>query len=221
MYGYATYDLVLRKATGSELFRYDLESFTWDIVKTYSRPPGPRSIHYSCIYLDELYIFYGLMPEYSYEYDSIFKFNFKTGNWTAVGVNTSHKNFLATSLLISNKFYFIYGRNFKSFMNSVSFIDLNKPGLFPEYLSPNWVSPSSRVYHCSFIVNDNMYIFGGSNGDNSINEKFYNDIWSFSLTSEKWSLVKQLGLIPSERSNFGSIVISGDVFIIFGVLVLR
>jgi hypothetical protein len=216
VYGYATYDLARRVASGTELFRYDLRREFWDIVKTQGLNPGPRSVHYSCIYLEELYIIYGLMPEYSYEYDSIFKFNFRSGNWSFVAKNPGHKGFLSASILIEEKFYFLYGRSFSSYTNAVSFIDLSKPHLLPEYISPNWISPSARVNHCSFIVNENMYIFGGSNGDSSSNKEFYNDMWSFNFNYENWTTIKPFGEVPSERSNFCSVIFSGDVLALFG-----
>ena len=131
-------------------------------------------------------------------------------------INTHHQSFLSAGLQIDNKYYFINGRNISTFFNSISFIDFSKPGLQHEYISSNWLSPTARVSHCSFVVNENMYMFGGYFGNSYDIEIYYNDVWSFSFKYENWTSVKVFGNTPSERSNFGWAIISGDVLVVFG-----
>lgn len=159
---------------------------------------------------------YGAISELSIEFDTIFKFNFETSVWTLAAINTHHQSILSAGLQIDEKYYFIYGRNLSTFFNSISFIDFSKPGLQHEYLSVNWLSPSARVSHCTFVINENMYLFGGYYGDSFNDEVYYNDMWSFSFKYENWSSITVYGNTPSERSNFGWVVISGDVLVVFG-----
>lgn len=216
VYGYANYDYAAGLETGNELYRYDINGKYWEIVETNGIPPGPRNNHYACIFNEEMFIIYGIMPEYTYGYESIVKFNFQTSTWTYVYNNQKYGVFLASSVQISNKLYLISGRTISQYSNSIFYIDLQHPELDPKLVTENWISPSKRVFHCSFVVNLKMFIFGGSDGINSDSEQYYNDMWAFDLESNVWGLVNTLGDSPSARKNFGFCKISGDTITIFG-----
>lgn len=216
VYGYSNYQFAAGLETGNELYRYDLSGEYWEIVETFGMPPGPMINQYYCVYKEEMYIAYGIMPEFTYQHDSIVKFSFKTKTWTYVSNIPNAGTFQAATVLISNKLYLIFGRTKFDYKNSISYINLDHPEAMPTIVSENWISPSKRVFHCSFVVNLNLYIFGGSNGINSDAEEYYNDMWTFNFEDQVWSTVNAFGDMPTARKNFAICKISGEVIAIYG-----
>jgi hypothetical protein len=53
--------------------------------------------------------------------------------------------------------------------------------------------------------------FGGRGGLH----KFYNDTWSFNISTRKWTKLQCTGSIPSPRSGHAAVLV-GDVMYVFG-----
>ena len=211
MYGYSTYDLGKNTETGSELYLYNLTSNLWSVVETKGQSPKPRNTHYAYVYNGEMFVIFGMMPEYLLSYRSLFKFNFESAEWTLVcdldGFRTG-----AASVLIGSKAFFLLGPD----SNSVVSVDLAEkvPGL--DLLSNAWKSPAARLYHASFVTNQKLYVFGGTNKIETSGQEFFNDLWEFDLESESWVSVEVTGSIPSPRSNFAFSQIATEFLFIFG-----
>ena len=86
------------------------------------------------------------------------------------------------------------------------------------------VAPSPRYGHVVCIHGDNMYYFGGDDGDHvksptNYRSHHFNDLWKFDLNAKTWSQVTPTGGTPwpAPRSlHSGGLI--GEEFIIFGGL---
>jgi hypothetical protein len=220
VFGYSFYSLVLGLETGSELFRYDLEGQFWEIVTVNGKAPLMRLYHYSCIYNNEMYILYGIITESTYEHNTVYKFNFATSTWHLLGFGTEKGSIASAKVQDDSVLYLLFGRDSTTVFNSIKKIDLStNPPTF-SVLVNNWLSPSERVYHCSFTINRKIYIFGGSNGAtngaSSEVEVLYNDLWAFDVDQILWTSLNTLGAVPSPRKLFACSKTQGDVLAIFG-----
>ena len=212
VFGYAP----LKEYPHSNLFRFDLWTHEWEVVDVIGQAPEPRIQHYACIYNEEMYIIYGLLYETLSEYDSIFKFNFATKTWIKLSDEPGVRISIAGYVLVGSKFYLFYGRNLQTVTNSVESLDLSYNPPKREIISPDFITPESRIYHCSVVISTYMYSFGGTNGNQDDTETLYNDLWQFDLVNQKWNYVNTIGAIPEKRYDFGCTVTIGDVFAIFG-----
>ena len=220
VFGYSIYNVMLGMETGTELFRYDIDKEIWEIVQVSGYVPAMRLNHLSCIYNEEMYIFYGIITESTYEHNTIYKFTFKTKTWSFVGFGNLKGLISGAKVLQGNFLYLMFGRDSTEVFNSVTKIDLSVQPLEFEVIVENWLAPSERVGHCSFVVNRKMYIFGGSNGaTNGAGtevEVLYNDLWAFDMDLQTWSSINMLGSGPSPRKSFGCSKTQGDVVAVFG-----
>ena len=214
MYGYSSDDFIDGKETGSELYRYDLESQFWEIVQTFGPPPGPRTTHYSCVFNDEMFIIYGMITQYIMPVFTLFKFNFANSYWVAIQQSTplTEVKFSSASIQVDNKLYLISGYT----INSITMIDLSDSGLPSSIISPNYILPSKRLFHCSFIVNQNLYIVGGTDNINLDTQKYLSDMWAFNLETLSWTNISVQGSIPSGRMSASCLKVTGNQIVIFG-----
>lgn len=74
----------------------------------------------------------------------------------------------------------------------------------------NTVRPPLRINHSMVAINDNLYLFGGDSYQNKMN-----DLWSFDIRNEKWTVIKGYGEIPKARSHHAGSSM-GDSMIIWG-----
>ena len=213
MYGYSTYDYRQGRETGSELYRYNLSSYSWEIIKTYGITPGPRNTHFSYVYQDSMFVLYGMKPE-TLEYSlNIVRYDFLNSTWSLVKVsNVFEFRTMSANVKVGSKVYLLYGAG----TNSAVKVDLSLavPGF--EFISVHWETPAARLYHASFVANEYLYIFGGISGLETSNIEYFNDLWEFSFLYQNWTNVNSAGLIPSPRSNFGFVDYGAELLFVFG-----
>ena len=120
VFGYSFYSVALGLEMGSELYRYDLDQEVWEIVNVTGSIPDMRQNHFSCIYNDEMYILYGFITEYTYEHNTIYKFNFESKEWIFVGFGNS-KGLLAASQVQDGQYlYLMFGRDTTEVFNTLT-----------------------------------------------------------------------------------------------------
>ena len=220
IFGYQYSAYLYGLENGSELYRYDLEGEYWEIVNVNGDIPIMRLSHYSAIYNGKMYVLYGIISESLTDFNDVYQFEFENKTWTYLGALTENSFILSAKVQVNNFVYLLYGRSRETVLNSLIKIDLDPNPPTYEYLSVNYLTPSERVYHCSFVINEKMYVFGGSNGvihaaSNEF-EVLYNDLWAYDFNTDLWSSVNAGGEIPSPRRQFGCTKTSGDVFAVFG-----
>ena len=187
LFGYFWY------STSSEnqnnLYAYDLSLQSWRILETGPLRPSARAYHSSFVYNSELYILYGMVVKTSQMLNSVFKFNFPQNSW--INVSAISGDELSYSDMVQNGpiIYSVFGLGASSSYNWVFSLDLSQSQLRKTILTSNWDSPAKRRNHCSFVINDQMLIFGGISEDGS----YLNDIWYFDMTLNLWSYVVATG----------------------------
>jgi leucine-zipper-like transcriptional regulator 1 len=72
-------------------------------------------------------------------------------------------------------------------------------------------APCQRSLHVATVLGDKMYIFGGYDGSNRVN-----DFYEFDITSRKWSLVPSSGTPPSPRDRHTGVVHSTNFYVFAG-----
>ena len=72
-------------------------------------------------------------------------------------------------------------------------------------------TPEPRDSHACVRIGNNMYIFGGSNGENPLN-----DMFAFNLVSKTWNKIDTIGEIPSPREGHSGVALLDRYFFIFG-----
>ncbi len=61
-------------------------------------------------------------------------------------------------------------------------------------LIPNGNAPIERTGHSAVILKDSMYIFGGTDETNKLN-----DLWEYKITENQWKKIEGKGDIPPVR----------------------
>ena len=77
-------------------------------------------------------------------------------------------------------------------------------------ISQDTIFPKQRTYASLVTINEKLYLFGGLSYG-----KVLNDVWSFDLRNEKWTLVSAKGQVPAGRY-FHAARACGDVFVVWG-----
>ena len=73
------------------------------------------------------------------------------------------------------------------------------------------VTPEPRDSHSCAKIKNNMYIFGGSNGDNPIG-----DMYAFNFTSKNWTKIIGKGQVPSAREGHSFVAAFDRYLILYG-----
>jgi hypothetical protein len=97
-----------------------------------------------------------------------------------------------------------------------SLTDLTWKTLEPKNKSPSGFSemilkPQGRRYHCSAIVGNEMFIFGGENAK----DEMLNDLYKLDLQTLKWTNFHSFGQVPEPR-RYSTLVAKGKTLILFG-----
>ena len=216
VFGYSLTYYYKQLDRGNDLYRYDLEGSYWELLYAKGDKPFGRIYHYSCVYNNELYIFFGFNNTSAELYTSIYKYNFAKNTWFLLTENEEENISSGASVQVDNVFYFIFGRNSEGTKNSITGFNLDEKKLSSIIVSNEWVNPIERKNHCSLIIGSKMYIFGGMLQRENYKLSFFNDMWTFNLENKKWSSINTYGEIPGPRSKFGCSKTNSETFAVFG-----
>lgn len=188
----------------------------WEEVEVFGTGPSMRVGHHSAVYKDEMYICFGYFLENLLEYYDCHKFNFENRTWYYLTEFEYGMRAFGSKVQVDNILYILFGRDLLAPYNTILAINLETEIPELSVVSEDWLSPPSRVNHCSFVVNQKMYIFAGSNGLTYDSEELYNDMWAYDFELDKWTSVNALGEIPTARKEMGCSKTIGDAAAIFG-----
>ena len=196
----------------NSLYAYDLKQHLWNIVETGPLRPKYRDFHSSFLYNDELYIAYGYQIEISHGLDTIWKFNLLSSQWILIS-NITGDGLLNSDMVQDGPIVYSFGgRGLLTSNNSLFYFNLSGNGFSKTMLSDNWDTTKRRKNHCSFVVNDNILLFGGL----SDSGEYLNHVWRFDLTQNTWDVIVSTGSTPPARELSGCASSNGDSFYIFG-----
>lgn len=121
--------------------------------------------------------------------------------------------------ILGSKIYVFGGQVEGSFYNDLVAFDLNalqNPANHWEFLIPNTGDqinpnvPAARTNHTIISYNDQLYLFGGTNG-----VQWFNDVWTYDPKVNRWSQLDCIGYIPAPREGHAAALVN-DVMYIFG-----
>ena len=162
-----------------------------------------------------MYIIYGTIVENDTLLYDIWKFNFTTSEWRFV-LNLGDQAYEIASVYIAyaltgSIFYSLFGRNDINVFNSIYCIDFSDENPSVTIIANNQNVPTQRKNHCSFIINDVIFVFAGVSNSGI----YLNDMWRFYLSNSTWIIDISTGDIPSGRELFGCLSF-GNLINIYG-----
>ena len=72
-----------------DLYRFHIETSTWELMEPTGGPPMSRSFYKACKYNGVFYVLYGFVAELAGDVDDIWKYDFAENTWTNWEINRS------------------------------------------------------------------------------------------------------------------------------------
>ena len=154
----------------NDVYEFNFETSSWSHIQTTGRSPSPRDFHTSCVLDGKMYIFGGrgdddATPTDSDSYcDKLFALDLTTKEWTSVEAKgdlpTGRRSH--SMWTYNGKIYMFGGYESKDnthFNDLYSFDPLTSSWT---RLLPDGYSPCPRRRHCSCLVGQRVFIFGGT-----------------------------------------------------------
>jgi leucine-zipper-like transcriptional regulator 1 len=177
---------------------YNINSKSWKSIQTYGDQPKARNGHSATLVDNNLYIIGGWLGSGSSASDEIYELNLLTYTWKKIiledGQSIGACN-MHTADYYKNKIVVFRGGNGRSYLNDLFAIYLGEKK-FTKNLETIGRAPSPRANHGSCLVNNILYIFGGWNGSNRLN-----DFFCINLDTLTWSNISYSKHIKTS-SNF-------------------
>ncbi|KAF0461281.1 cell end marker tea3 [Gigaspora margarita] len=197
---------VNEKAT-NELFVIDINDLNVVPVTTVSGDiPRPRSHHTQITFENKILVFGGGSERFGDKLDdNIYIFDTETKYWTKRSLKGRPPNGLIV-LKLQRK---------RSRLSKFSLNRASTSGSHWNHIISNKNDssiPSCRSGHTACVYKDNIYIFGGSNG-----EKCFNDTWCYDTSNSTWSELSCTGFTPVPRERHGAVRIADIIYIFGGV----
>lgn len=200
---------------------FDTKTLKWSTPAVTGSVPFAKDGHSACVINNKMYIFGGfeyLTDQYSQEVHSLDLITFRWDFVLTKGTPPSHRDFHSATA-VGNRMYIFGGRgDLNSPFNSEE--EIYCPDLFYLDISTNeWVSlctkgdwPEGRRSHSAWLYGDDIYIFGGYNGNV---KDHYNDLYRYSTSLNCWQLLIIGGTAPCKRRR-QACVVHGSKMYLFG-----
>mmetsp|Transcript_14690 Transcript_14690/g.14310 ORF Transcript_14690/g.14310 Transcript_14690/m.14310 type:complete len:320 (+) Transcript_14690:639-1598(+) len=199
----------------NDLHCYDIYKNRWEKLATQGNPPLPRSGAKGIIYKDCLYFFGGYQKKTGDFYKDLFSFDLGRRKWeniSLVGENPSERT--DHSMVLYDGSLYIFG----GYDGKTRFGDLHKCNLKSgtykwRKMEGDGPSPLNRFGHTACIYEHSMFIFGGWNGHDTLD-----DIFQYSFASNYWYEIKRVkGLRPPPRYRHTAITCNSQMIVFGGV----
>ncbi|KIV95771.1 hypothetical protein PV10_03386 [Exophiala mesophila] len=194
-------------------------------IATVSEGPGPRVGHASLLVGNAFIVFGGdtKMDDSDTLDDTLYLLNTSSRQWSRAsppGPKPAGR-YGHTLNILGSKIYIFGGQVEGLFFNDLIAFDLNalqNPANQWEFLIPNTDDsstsaakvPPARTNHTIVSYNDQLYLFGGTNGT-----QWFNDVWTYSPATNSWAQQDCIGYIPAPREGHSAALVN-DVMYIFG-----
>ncbi|OQV06349.1 hypothetical protein CLAIMM_10927 [Cladophialophora immunda] len=195
-------------------------------IATVSEGPGPRVGHASLLVGNAFIVFGGdtKMDDNDVLDDTLYLLNTSSRQWSRAsppGPRPSGR-YGHTFNILGSKIYIFGGQVEGYFFNDLIAFDLNalqNPTNQWEFLlqntgddvvGPTAKVPAARTNHTIISYNDQLFLFGGTNGT-----QWFNDVWTYSPITNVWTQQDCIGYIPAPREGHSAALVN-DVMYIFG-----
>ncbi|KIW70463.1 hypothetical protein PV04_02731 [Phialophora macrospora] len=194
-------------------------------IATVSEGPGPRVGHASLLVGNAFIVFGGdtKMDDNDPLDDTLYLLNTSSRQWSRAsppGPRPSGR-YGHTLNILGSKIYIFGGQVEGYFFNDLIAFDLNalqNPTNQWEFLLQNTGDdvglsakvPAARTNHTVVSYNDQLFLFGGTNGT-----QWFNDVWTYSPATNSWTQQDCIGYIPAPREGHSAALVN-DVMYIFG-----
>ena len=194
-------------------------------IATVSEGPGPRVGHSSLLVGNAFIVFGGdtKMDDSDTLDDTLYLLNTSSRQWSRAAPPGPRPagRYGHTLNILGSRIYIFGGQVEGTFFNDLIAFDLNAlqhPTNQWEFLLPNTTEgepehalvPAARTNHSVISYNDQLYLFGGTDGN-----RWFNDVWTYDPRSNSWSQQDCIGYIPAPREGHSAALV-GDVMYIFG-----
>ena len=71
---------------------------------------------------------------------------------------------------------------------------MNEEPYTAKIISPSFDMPAGRSYHSLTSIGNKLYMFGGHDGKQTLDE-----LWAFDVDKEKWAYIEIYGIKPAHR----------------------
>ncbi|KAF9566138.1 galactose oxidase [Agrocybe pediades] len=192
---------------------------TASFVQTSGDVPSPRLGHTVALLRNVVILWGGdtnrnTSPNHD---NSLYLLNLLTREWTLLKVSspTPRGRYGHTLTLIGSKLYVFGGQVNQEFFNDIWLFDLNSLKTMPTWDNSHEpatsVRPPPRTTHSSVAFEDQIIIFGGTDG-----KYHYNDTWSFNVNTRVWTELICAGYIPAPRESHAAAVVDGIMYVFGG-----
>ncbi|KAI0283596.1 hypothetical protein BGY98DRAFT_682331 [Russula aff. rugulosa BPL654] len=206
----------------NDLYVISIRDFSTTLVQTIGGVPSARFGHRAVLTGTSLLIWggntkYGNQNAQNQSYDdSLYLLNLVLRKWTRIVVHGPGPGgrCFHTMNLIGSKLFVFGGSDSTRNYNDIWALDLNCLRSNPFWESyepaPGNEKPLPRARHVSVTTGDRIIIFGGCADKN-----YFNDTWSFNISTRKWTELQYIGSIPSPRAWHAAVLID-DVMYVYG-----
>ncbi|KAL2816776.1 hypothetical protein BDW59DRAFT_135954 [Aspergillus cavernicola] len=194
-------------------------------IATVSEGPGPRVGHASLLVGNAFIVFGGdtKVDESDALDDTLYLLNTSSRQWSrSIPPGSRPTGRYGHTLNILRSRLYVFGGQVEGyFFNDLVAFDLNRlqsPGNKWETLiqnsheggPPPGQIPPARTNHTIVNYNDQLYLFGGTNG-----LQWFNDVWCYDPHANTWTQLDCVGFIPTPREGHASALVN-DVMYVFG-----
>jgi len=118
---------------------------------------------------------------------------------------------LHVGVSVGDSFYVFGGYDGATRLNDLHRFDFTS-GLWTQINPANGMAPSPRDRLAAVSHrNDSIFIWGGYDGSNRVN-----DLWRFDITRNSWHSVDSIGAVPSPRHSHNAVEFDGKIYVVFG-----
>jgi len=183
----------------NDLYRYQIFANTWSIMPAKGQVPharsGARGI--TVANSDCLYFFGGYQKKSGDYYNDLFYYDLNLKQWAEIRTSgerpcerTDH-----TCVYYSGSMYVFGGYDGKSRFNDLYRCNIKNKKYNWKKIEGDGTIPLNRFGHTAVVYEHSMFIFGGWNGHDTMD-----DIYQFSFVSKYWYEIKRVrGIKPPPR----------------------
>ncbi|BEJ17140.1 hypothetical protein CspHIS471_0605410 [Cutaneotrichosporon sp. HIS471] len=202
----------------NDLWSLDVRDHSLQLVKTRGEAPLPRIGHVSAI-ADRIMLVFGgdtKVDEKDKQDEGLYVLDLRTQEWSHIPVVAGPCGRYGHAACMLGGYFYVHGGHVdgKNFDDLWSF-DIRQLGRNDgqytwERITYNSPAPLARTGHTIVPYQNQLFLFGGTDGD-----YHYNDSWSFDIATGVWTELECIGYIPIPREGHAAAIVD-DVVYVFG-----